>query len=163
GVVNGNVAYVSSSAAGDGNAPAAATLTAAQAWVTAARDVGKTVSLVNVLWSKLDSSTGWTGLKVAGLGGLQRARPTALPTYTQGVRPAFEVVYVDTSGTWPAAYKEYIDAQSGAMLTRQNAVQSLSDAPHAGATRQAGTTTATTTATTCDPTNSACAFDGALP
>src|SRR5262249_42352234 len=77
GVVNGNVAYASSSSAGDGNAPGAATLTAAQAWVVAARNAGSSVSLVNVLWSKLDRSTGWTGLRVAGIDGLQRARLTA--------------------------------------------------------------------------------------
>src|SRR5262249_35433495 len=155
------VAYVSSSAAGDGNAPATATLTAAQAWVIAAHDVGSSASLVNVLWSKLDASTGWTGLRIAGLDGLQRARLTALPTYTQGVRPAFEVVYLDTSRAWPAAYNEYVDAQTGAVLTRQNAVQSLSDAPLAVATAP-HTATAATTAT-CDPTGSACALSGTLP
>src|SRR3954465_12926623 len=39
GVVGGKIAYVSSSAAGDGNAPGAATLSAAQAWVLAAQNV----------------------------------------------------------------------------------------------------------------------------
>src|SRR5439155_26664622 len=43
GIVNGNITYVSSSAAGDGNVPGVATLSAVDAWLKAAADVGRAV------------------------------------------------------------------------------------------------------------------------
>src|SRR5438045_3975647 len=117
-VVGGKIAYVSSSAAGDGTTPGAATLTAAQAWVLAAQNVGKPVSLVSVLSAKTDSRTGWTGLHVAGFDGFQRARLTAFPTYTQGVRPAYETIVLDAQGGTLTGYREFVDAQSGAVRFR---------------------------------------------
>jgi len=142
GVVGGKIAYVSSSSAGDGSAPAEALLSPAQAWAAAATDVGRQVSVMSVLTSRTDPKTGWTGLKVAGFADYQRVRLTALPTYTQGVRPAYEVLFQDTNPAWPSAYKEYIDALTGATIFRQNAVQE---------------------AATCDAAGINCTYSGELP
>src|SRR5438477_1360165 len=48
GVVDGNVAYVSSSSAGDGNVPAAATLAPKAAWLAAAANVGLSLASANL-------------------------------------------------------------------------------------------------------------------
>ncbi|MFL6006849.1 MAG: M36 family metallopeptidase [Gaiellaceae bacterium] len=159
GVVGGKIAYVSSSAAGDGNAPGAPTLTAAQAWVLAAQNVGKPVSLVSVLSAKADSKTGWTGLHVAGFDGFQRVRLTALPTYTQGVRPAYEAIVLDGNGGTLTGYREFVDAQSGAVLFRYNGVQQLAD----NSRTAVSTLAAAASSATCDPTNAACTFSNDLP
>ena len=145
GVSNGRVAYASSSSAGDGAAPGAAGLSKVQAWVKAAKDVGLSTSVVNVLTSKLDKRTDWTGLKVSGFSQYQRVRLTAFPTYTEGVRPAYEALVINTNGAWPVAYKEFVDAQTGKIWFRQNAVQRL-----------ANTTIA------CDPAGLNCTYEGSL-
>jgi len=164
GVVNGNVAYVSSSSAGDGNAPGVATLTAAQAWVAAAQNVGKTVSLVNVLSAKADSTTGWTGLKVTGFDSYQRVRLTAFPTYTQGVRPAYEAIVLDTAGAQLTGYREFVDAQNGQVLFRYNGVQQLSDNTSTGvSTLGASSISSASSSPTCDASNTACTFTNDLP
>jgi len=128
GVVHGDVAYVSSSAVGDGNAPAPATLSPEAAWLKAAANVGEHVDAGDITRSKTGPKSGLTRLRVAGLDEAQ-ARLTAFPTVKEGVLPAYETVVVDTSGTWPLAYKEFIDARTGAVLFRQNAVQELADTP----------------------------------
>ena len=86
GVVNGKVAYVSSSSAGDGNAPVPRRSRRRRRGSSPPQNVGNPVSLVNVSAPKADETAGWTGLTVAGLR-LQRVRLTALPTPTAG-RPA---------------------------------------------------------------------------
>jgi hypothetical protein len=57
----------------------------------------------------------------------QSARLTAFPTYTQGVRPAFETVVLDVDGGKTRAYRSFVDARSGEVLTRANAVQQAAD------------------------------------
>ena len=128
GVVHGDVAYVSSSAVGDGNAPAPATLSPEDAWLKAAANVGEHVDAGDIAGSKTSRKSGLTRLHVAGFEQAQ-ARLTAFPTVTNGVRPAYETVVLDTSGSWPLAYKEFIDARTGAVLFRQDAVQELADTP----------------------------------
>jgi extracellular elastinolytic metalloproteinase len=128
GVVHGDVAYVSSSAVGDGNAPAPATLSPEDAWLKAAANVGEHVDAGDIAGSKTSRKSGVTRLRVPGLEQAQ-ARLTAFPTVDQGVRPAYETVVLDESGTWPLAYKEFVDARTGAVLFRQNAVQELADTP----------------------------------
>jgi len=127
GVADGKVAYVSSSSAGDGNVPGAATLGAVEAWRKAAADLGRPVSGSDIL-SKPKSDKGWSGFKVAGFAQYQRARLVAFPTYTQGVRPAYEAVVLDVQGGAALAYTEFVDAQTGQILFRQNRVQQLSSA-----------------------------------
>ena len=160
GVVDGKVAYVSSSSAGDGAAPGGATLSPAAAWVAAANDAGRSVSVANVLYAKVDATTGWTGLKVNGFDQYQRARLVALPTYTEGVRPAYETIVLDTSGAWPTAYRSFVDAQTGKVWLRQNQVDALADAARSPRTVTATATTAATT--TCDPSGLNCAYADSL-
>ncbi len=142
GVVGGKVAYVSSSAAGDGSDPAPATLSPQDAWAAAASDAGLAQDAGDVVDSTVQQRSGWTRLRVAGIDQLQRVRLTAFPTYTQGVKPAYETLVVDTTGAWPIAYKDFVDARTGAILLRQNAVDSATDA--------------------CDPNGSACAYSDSL-
>jgi extracellular elastinolytic metalloproteinase len=163
GVVDGKVAYVSSSSAGDGAAPGAATLSAAAAWVAAANGVGRNVSILDVHYTKNDATTGWTALKVSGFDQYQRARLTAFPTYAQGVRPAYETIVIDTSGAWPTAYKEFVDAQSGKVWFRQNEVETLSDSTQTPSV-VSGSTSISAPASTigCDPSGLNCAYTGTL-
>src|SRR6266568_1110572 len=84
GVVDGKVAYVSSSSAGDGNTPAAAALTPQAAWLLAAASVGRNLSVLNLSAGK--NINGWLTFTATGLNDLQRVRLTALPTPKDGVR-----------------------------------------------------------------------------
>ena len=124
GLRDGNVAYVSSSAAGDGTAPAAPALSPAEAFVRAATDAGEAVSLVNVTGSRLGKD-GWTLLDVSGFAQPQRARLVALPTPVDGVRPAYETIVLDVDGAETVAYTSFVDAVSGAVLVRRNQVERL--------------------------------------
>ncbi|MDP9445268.1 MAG: M36 family metallopeptidase [Actinomycetota bacterium] len=125
GVVDGKVAYVSSSAVGDGNAPAAADITAKQAWEKAAANVG----LGGLTALAAGERGGWQTFSVEGLDQVQRARLVALPTPKDGVRPAYEtIVYnggVSDAHGHPFAYTVFIDAQNGNVLYRTNRLNHL--------------------------------------
>ena len=136
GMSRGKIGYVSSSAAGHRAAPATATLTARQAWLRAATHVGRDVSLGDIGDVRQDG--GWTVFPVDGFGTPfvdagkpatrmdQRARLVALPTYAGGVRPAFEVNVVDDRAGEPViGYVVFVDARTGAVLLRRNAVDGL--------------------------------------
>ncbi|MBA3553074.1 MAG: M36 family metallopeptidase, partial [Actinobacteria bacterium] len=127
GVKDGKVAYVSSSAAGDGNAPAAATLTPRQAWLKAATNAGLIVTDGDI--SNVREENGWTLFDVQGLAYPQRARLTALPTPTSGVRPAYEAVVLNLGQSGEAeAYTTYVDGRSGKIWFRTNRMNHLSQA-----------------------------------
>ena len=53
----------------------------------------------------------------------QRSRLVAFPTYTQGVRPAFETIVLDAAGGRPRAYRSFVDARTGEVLFRSNEVK----------------------------------------
>jgi extracellular elastinolytic metalloproteinase len=118
GVTGGKIAYVSSSAAGDGTTPGAATLSPTDAWLKAAANVGRTVPSTAI--SGLVTKNGWTLFNVAGFTQEQRARLVAFPTYTEGTRPAYEVNVVDVKNGSALAVTEYIDAQTGKVWFRNN-------------------------------------------
>lgn len=141
GVANGKVAYVSSSSAGDGNAPQEAALTPVQAWLRAANDLGRSVTAADVLTNPR-SDNGWTGFKVAGFAQYQRVRLVAFPTYTEGVRPAYETIVLDVQGGAAMAYTDFVDAVTGDIWFRQNRAQKLSSAD---------TFSGSYTATACGP------------
>jgi len=123
GIVNGNIAYVSSSSAGDGNVPGAPSLSPLDAWLKATADVGRSVSLTDI--SNVVGQDTWTVFTVAGFAQTQRSRLVAFPTPTSGVLSAYETIVLDARGGAPMAYKSFVDAQTGAILFRQNAVQQL--------------------------------------
>jgi extracellular elastinolytic metalloproteinase len=135
GIKGGKVAYVSSSIAGHQAAPPAATLTATDAWLAAAHSLGLSVTAGAI--SGVHQLNGWTVFDAAGfdtpaIGSAkgaptvgQRARLVALPTYTQGVRPAFEVdVLRNAPGLEVIGDVVFVDARTGDILVRVNAVDS---------------------------------------
>ena len=133
GIANGNIAYVSSSCAGDLALTGQATLSPTDAWLRAATNAGRSIASVNV--SDIQQVNSWTLLTVAGFSHPQRARLVALPT-TNGARPAFETIVLDVQGGAATAYKSFVDAQTGEILFRQNAVYQLAAAPFAPQTFQ---------------------------
>jgi hypothetical protein len=126
GVIEGKIAYVSSSAAGDQAAPGAPTIDATTAWLDAATSIGRTVSLAAISATRLDNS--WTLFDVSGFAQPQRARLVGFPTPANGVRPAYETIVLDAHGGSATAYTLFVDAQTGQVLFRQNRVYQLSDA-----------------------------------
>jgi len=125
-VLNGEVVHVSSSIAGDGNAPGAASISAADAWRAAAADVGRRVAAADV--GGVAQQHGWTRMTVKGFTHPQLARLAALPTPTAGVRPVWETVVLDNQAE-PLAYTHFVDAQSGAVLLRENRLDHAQEAP----------------------------------
>jgi extracellular elastinolytic metalloproteinase len=135
GVNHGRVFYASSSSAGSQAAPPGATLTATMAFLAAAANVGRPVSVADVTRIRKDQS--WTVLSVKGFAtpfktGLksdgridQRVRLVAFPTYTNGVRPAYETIVLDVQGGSALAYKVFVDARTGDILMRQNEVDQI--------------------------------------
>ena len=117
-----NVAYVSSSLTGDTVLGAQPQLSAVQAWAIAAASVGRGVSLPDIAPSKTDRE--WTVFGVSGFTHVQRARLVALPTPTDGVRPAFETVVLDNQDGSATGYRIFVDAENGSVLVRENLVRS---------------------------------------
>ena len=116
------IAFVSSTAVGSLKLKGAARLTAAQAWVHAAGNVGINKSVVNVKGIK--SARGWTNLKIAGMADLQRTKLGAFAIGRSAV-PAYETIVLDTSAGSPAAYRVIVNARTGAVLSRTNLVDQL--------------------------------------
>ncbi len=127
-IINGNVYHVWSSSAGDQAAPGAATLTPTQGWLLAAANVNLNVPLADVVSAALDKQNNWTVLKINGFPQAQQIRLTALPTPTNGVRPAYEANVVNVQGHIAEAYTVFVDAQTGAILYRINRVNWAVDA-----------------------------------
>jgi hypothetical protein len=126
GVVDGKIAYVSSSAAGSEPVTGSVKLSATDAWAAAARNVGVPVNAVSGLFQK----DGWTYFDVSGLtaavsgvGVHQGAKLVAFPTEHDGVRPAWLVNVIDLRNATPSAYQTMVDAENGAILFRHDAVQ----------------------------------------
>ena len=156
GVTGGKIAYVSSSITGDQALTGTTALTASAAWLAAALSIGRPVVPADIINVTQDNS--WSLLSVKGLSHAQRARPVAFPTYTQGVRPAYETIVLDVQGGSSTAYKIFVDAQTGEILFRQNAVQQLgaSSAAAALAPAAAPQTTIFTGTYQDDPAPKAC-------
>src|SRR5260370_1308790 len=115
GIKDGTVYYVSSSAAGDGNVPATAALGPQTAWLQAAADLGHSLSISDLTAGK--NVNGWITFTAAGLSGLQRVRLVAMPTPTNGVRPAYESIMLNVPGNGQAeAYTVFVDAVTGQVL-----------------------------------------------
>src|SRR5439155_16889782 len=89
-------------------------------------------------------------------------RLTALPTPTQGVRPAYESIVLNNQPNGNAqAYTEFVDAVTGQVWLRHNDVQELSTA---GTSANSASVAAAAAGTqTCDSTGHVCEFDGTMP
>ena len=119
------VAYASSSLTSSSGLTGSAQISAAQAWVNAAVNVGRSVSLASVKSTQVQG--GWSLLSVAGFSDPQRARLRSLPTPTGGVIPVWETYVVQPGGDI-SAYKHYVDARNGAIVVRQNLVHQVHQA-----------------------------------
>ncbi|MCW2635834.1 MAG: peptidase fungalysin [Blastococcus sp.] len=122
GVVNGKVAYVSSSIAPTTATPLSATLSPKDAWLKAAQNVGRTVTPDAITGETANAQTGWTTFDVAGFAQEQQVRLRALPSPNGTVRSVFEVNVVDVQGGAALAYTSFVDARSGAVLVRHSQV-----------------------------------------
>ncbi|MBT8143259.1 MAG: M36 family metallopeptidase, partial [Gammaproteobacteria bacterium] len=121
GVVNGNVAIVTSSIAGvpaSTNLPAA-TISAADAIAIAASDAGFNVTTADLSAPAIDNE--WTNFTAAGMVGTQRVRPMAFPT-SSGVHNVYEAWTISNDGGSTTAYMHLVDASNGAIVYRQNKV-----------------------------------------
>jgi hypothetical protein len=106
GVRDGAVWHVSSSLARDAAAPQPATLSRADAERIATEE------------ASLPGAT------------ILRTQLVAVPTPDRGARAAYEVVFgSQAAGVEPLAYSTYVDARDGAVLVRENLVDSDSDNP----------------------------------
>ncbi len=158
GVVAGKIAYVSSSAVGDGNAPAAPSLQPTKAWQIAAASVDRAAPDTAI--SGVRQERGWTVFAVEGFTEPQRSRLVALPTPKDGVRPAFETIVYPNSSSDEHAYTVFVDAQTEKVLFRTNRTSHASTAstastlPRTGALSMAPTAgefSGSYTATACGP------------
>ena len=125
-VVQGKITYVSSSIAGTTATPSAVSLSAAEAWVKAAANVGRLVP-ENLISGMRKDAAGWTRFKVAGYAQEQQARVVALPMRDGTVRAVWEVNVVDVAGGQALAYSSFVDAQSSNVLIRHNRVASATE------------------------------------
>ncbi|MFN2587734.1 MAG: M36 family metallopeptidase [Actinomycetota bacterium] len=121
----GKLAYVSSSAAGDGNDPGEPSLTPVDAFVAAARDVGWRMDAGAVRGTSTDRT--WTVLDVAGLTDPGRVRLRALPTPLEGVKLVYETLLInnDVAREHPEAWTHFVDARTGEVYWRGSRLQFL--------------------------------------
>ena len=126
GVADGEIVYVSSSLTRTTATPSAAALTATQAWLRAAQNVGRDVAAADLLDTA--TSKGWTRLRVDGFAQEQVSRLRALAMADGSVRPVFETNVVDVQGGSAFAYTLMVDAVTGEVLHRQNQVEHSNDA-----------------------------------
>jgi uncharacterized repeat protein (TIGR01451 family) len=139
------VASAASTLTGSSGLAASPTLSPVAAWLRAAANIGRSFSAGQVDGTR--QNAGWTAFRVDGLTRLQRAKLVAIPTPTQGVRPAYETLFLDVQGGAATAYQHLIDAVTGRVLVRKN----ISEQSHPIAAPFTGTVPATDAA--CAPKN----------
>jgi extracellular elastinolytic metalloproteinase len=116
------VGYVSSTLAREVDVVGERSLSAEQAWLEAAENVGRApASIVSVDRSGVQGD--WRLLDVAGLSKDQKVRPVGFATPRSGVVPAYEALFLGNNGE--AMYKHVIDARSGRVLLRQDLVENI--------------------------------------
>lgn len=127
GLRRGKLAFVSSSLAPIRTDMPAPRVEVEQAMVAGLGSAGFDVSPSDL--APVDGEAGWEVFDVEGLHGPQRARLIALPTFTQGVRPAYEVLVVEIEGGLTSGYKVYVDAVTNEVWARENIVDRYIDNP----------------------------------
>ena len=127
GVARGTIAYASSSLVptDDTVSESDATLEPVEAWVKAAADVGRDVTLAEL--AKVTESLGWTRFRVPDFAQEQQVRLRALALADGTVRPVYETNVVDIENGATLAYTSMVDAETGEILHRQNQVEHSSD------------------------------------
>src|SRR5262245_49012184 len=125
GVVDGKVAYLSSSLTTDTSVTNQVALSAEEAVRSAAQAAGQPAGPI----STTRSENGWLALDVKGYTDPARVRLVGLPTPENGVRRAYEVLLMDVAGDDPIGAVSYIDAETGALLVRDGIVDYAADDP----------------------------------
>jgi extracellular elastinolytic metalloproteinase len=125
GVVDGNVAFLSSSLTTDTRLTNSVALTPEEAVRSAAKAAGQPAGSA----SNMRRDNGWLVIDVDGYSDPARVRLVGVPTPTDGVRRAYEVLLMDVAGTDPLGAVSYVDAEDGALLVRDGIVQHASDNP----------------------------------
>jgi hypothetical protein len=116
-----NVASASSTLSGGPALAAKPSISAEAAFVKAARDVGRPLSILDVRSSRKLGE--WRVLGVNGLLDSQRVRgPFALPVPGGAARPVFETLVVDELGGLDRAFTHFVDAATGSVLVRRDLV-----------------------------------------
>ena len=129
GIVNGKVYYVSSTSVGEQPMPGPAVLSPLAAWLKAAADVQMRVLEADVLKQQDKSADlGWHLFKVANFAFPQRARLVAMALPEGGLRQVYETIVLDVRGGDSLAYVHYVDAETGAILRRENRVYNAAEA-----------------------------------
>ena len=132
---DGRVGYVSSSVTGDETVSGSQKLDATAALQAAANDVD--LDLGQLTSAEADGP--WTTFTSATSRDLQRARLMAMPTPTDGVRLVWEATLLKSDHTdqegmaEPAAFISFVDAETGAVLLRDNRVDHLAEGMPAAA------------------------------
>jgi extracellular elastinolytic metalloproteinase len=124
GVVEGRVAYVSSSLARETALTGERRLSAAEAVQAAAGEAGMELGTL----SQERAVDDWTVFDASSLTHPARARLVAVPTPTNGVRPAWETSLIDNDAS-PAAFASFVDAETGSVLIRESTLDHLADNP----------------------------------
>ncbi len=125
---DGRVAVVSSTVSGRTEVTNTVKLNMIEAYLKAAKDSGVKVGSQDVAVTTLRMPSGAQVLRVRGIEEAQPVRLVTLPTPRDGARLAWETVVMrgtpgDKPGEHPYAYRSLVDAQTGTVLVRSNALQ----------------------------------------
>ena len=119
GVVDGKVAFLSSSLTTDTRLTNSVVLSPEDAVRAAAQAAGQPAGAI----SKIRRENGWITMNVDGYTDPARVRLVGVPTPTDGVRRAYEVLIMDVVASDPLGAMSYIDAENGALLVRDGIVR----------------------------------------
>ena len=125
GLVDGNLAYVSSSIAPHATISDHASVSAQRAMQLAGSRAGRGFSADAI--SSFDRQGRSAEMKIGGFTGPQTASLVAVPTPRQGVRSAWLTQLIDART--PFAIATYVDANTGAVLARESLVDYAVDNP----------------------------------
>ena len=116
------IGFASSTSVGTLHSTGGVKLSAAQAFVHAAGNLGLKTSLVNVRAQKV--ARGWTNLRVGGFRDIQRVRVGSYGLGRLAV-PAYEAIVLQRSGS-TLAFRTIVNARTGAILARTNLTDNFS-------------------------------------
>jgi hypothetical protein len=119
GVREGKITYVLSSLARSDALIGKRRLSARDAVLRAAADVGRSVATSDI--RNLRVASKWTVMTVEGFTNRAQARLVALPLWGKGAVPAYETVLIDNEAV-PTAVSSFVDARNGNVLVRENLV-----------------------------------------
>jgi hypothetical protein len=125
GIVDGKLFWVAASSIGEPALAGAATLSAPQALLAAALDLGLPVSLGAIGAPAADGD--WQAMTVAGLSHPGRARLVALGIPGGDAVVAWETLTIDLAGGKLTGFTHFVDAANGEILVARNRVAQLAE------------------------------------